>query len=82
MLRNRLYQDNKLTQTSQWPRLNAQFHGSGCSLASAIAAGLAHGLALPIAVTRAEVWLQRCLQNADFPHKNGQAIPRRILGQI
>ena len=56
-------------QTSQWPRLNAQFHGSGCSLASAIAAGLAHGLALPIAVTRAEVWLQRCLQNADFPHK-------------
>lgn len=78
MLRNRLYQDNKLVQTSHWPRLNAQFHGSGCSLASAIAAGMAHGLALPIAVTRAEVWLQRSLQDADFPHINGQAIPRRI----
>lgn len=82
MLRNRLYQDNKLIQTSQWPRLNAQFHGSGCSLASAISAGIANGLPLPIAVTRAEVWLQHSLQNADFPHKNGQAIPRRILGQI
>ncbi|HMY00322.1 MAG TPA: bifunctional hydroxymethylpyrimidine kinase/phosphomethylpyrimidine kinase, partial [Agitococcus sp.] len=76
--RNRLYQDNKLVQTSHWPRLNAQFHGSGCSLASAISAGIANGLPLPIAVTRAEVWLQRSLQNADFPHKNGQAIPRRI----
>lgn len=78
MLRNRLYQDNKLVQTSHWPRLNAQFHGSGCSLASAIAAGMAHDLALPIAVTRAEVWLQRSLQDADFPHVNGQGIPRRI----
>ena len=78
MLRNRLYQANQLLQTSHWPRLAGQFHGSGCSLASAISAEIAKGLSLPIAVTRAEVWLQHCLQHADFPHKNGQAIPRRI----
>jgi hydroxymethylpyrimidine kinase/phosphomethylpyrimidine kinase len=78
MLRNRLYQQGQLVQTSQWPRLAGEFHGSGCSLASAIAAGLAHGLSLPIAVTRAEVWLHHTLQEADFPHAQGQAIPRRI----
>ena len=78
MLRNRLYQQGQLVQTSQWPRLAGEFHGSGCSLASAIAAGLAHGLSLPIAVTRAEVWLHHTLQQADFPHEHGQALPRRI----
>lgn len=78
MLRNRLYQQGQLVQTSQWPRLTGEFHGSGCSLASAIAAGLAHGLPLAIAVTRAEVWLHHTLQQADKPHAQGQSIPRRI----
>lgn len=82
MLRNRLYQQEQLIQTSQWPRLAGDFHGSGCSLASAIAAGLAHGLALPIAVTRAEVWLHRALQHADQPHAQGQLIPKRIQGSV
>ncbi len=34
-------------------------HGSGCSYASAIAAGLAHGLGLVEAVTQAKAWLDR-----------------------
>lgn len=78
MLRNRLYNNGQLQQTSQWPRLPGEFHGSGCTLASAIAAGLALGLSLPIAVTRAEVWLQQTLRAADHPHTGGQAIPRRL----
>ena len=78
LIRNALYVDGKLTQSSQWPRLPSEFHGSGCTLASAIAAGLALGLALPVAVSRAEVWLSHVLQKADLAHLGGQAIPRRI----
>jgi hydroxymethylpyrimidine/phosphomethylpyrimidine kinase len=78
MLSNRLYEHGVLSQSSQWPRLAGEFHGSGCTLASAIAANLARGLSLGIAITRAEVWLHDALQRADFPHEHGQAIPRRI----
>lgn len=40
-------------------------HGTGCSLSSAIAAGLAQGLALPDAVRRAHGWLQGAIAAAD-----------------
>ena len=83
MIHNRLYQHGKLSQSSQWPRLAGEFHGSGCTLASAIAAGLAQGLSLGVAITRAEVWLHEALKNADKPHADGQSIPyrRAFLGR-
>lgn len=40
-------------------------HGTGCSLSSAIAAGLAQGLSVPAAVTRAHGWLQGAIARAD-----------------
>lgn len=40
-------------------------HGTGCSLSSAIAAGLAKGLPLPEAVRRAHLWLQGAIRAAD-----------------
>lgn len=40
-------------------------HGTGCSLSSAIAAGLALGLTVPDAVTRAHAWLQGAIAQAD-----------------
>ncbi|WP_112310038.1 bifunctional hydroxymethylpyrimidine kinase/phosphomethylpyrimidine kinase [Pseudogemmobacter bohemicus] len=40
-------------------------HGTGCSYASAIAAGLAQGLAVPEAVARAHAWLQDAIRAAD-----------------
>ncbi|WP_323716434.1 bifunctional hydroxymethylpyrimidine kinase/phosphomethylpyrimidine kinase [Paracoccus aminovorans] len=40
-------------------------HGTGCSLSSAIAAGLAQGLTVPDAVTRAHGWLQGAIARAD-----------------
>ncbi|MDQ7261813.1 bifunctional hydroxymethylpyrimidine kinase/phosphomethylpyrimidine kinase [Paracoccus sp. PS-1] len=40
-------------------------HGTGCSLSSAIAAGLAQGMAVPDAVTRAHGWLQGAIAAAD-----------------
>lgn len=40
-------------------------HGTGCSLSSAVAAGLARGLALPEAVRAAHAWLQGAIRAAD-----------------
>ena len=39
-------------------------HGTGCTLASAIATGLGQGLALPVAVGRARRYLQEALARA------------------
>lgn len=59
-----------------WPRLTGQFHGSGCSLASAIAARLAHGDAMPEAVATAQGHVQRWLA-ASWQLGCGQRIPAR-----
>jgi hydroxymethylpyrimidine/phosphomethylpyrimidine kinase len=40
-------------------------HGTGCSLSSAIAAGLAQGMDVPQAITRAHHWLQGAIAAAD-----------------
>ena len=40
-------------------------HGTGCSLSSAIAAGLAQGLEVAQSVTRAHGWLQQAIAAAD-----------------
>ncbi|MFN7104927.1 MAG: bifunctional hydroxymethylpyrimidine kinase/phosphomethylpyrimidine kinase, partial [Pseudorhizobium sp.] len=40
-------------------------HGTGCTLSAAIAAGLAQGMALPDAVTRAHAYLQGAIAAAD-----------------
>ncbi|MEI4486977.1 bifunctional hydroxymethylpyrimidine kinase/phosphomethylpyrimidine kinase [Frigidibacter sp. MR17.14] len=48
------------------PRLpTGNTHGTGCTLSSAIAAGLARGLALPAAVAQAHGWLHRAIAGAD-----------------
>jgi len=48
------------------PRLATQnTHGTGCTLSSAIAAGLAQGMALEQAVTRAHAYLQGAIEAAD-----------------
>ncbi|MAC11627.1 MAG: hypothetical protein CMN74_05250 [Sphingorhabdus sp.] len=47
-------------------------HGTGCTLASAIAAGLGEGLALPDAITRARALVRASLRAApDFVADNG-----------
>jgi len=76
-IRHWLYQDKQLISQSIWPRLPAEFHGSGCSLASHIAAHLARGTRLATAVQQSELWLHGCLHRADRPHPDGQRIPRR-----
>ena len=77
-IRHALYVDGVVVSRSVWPRLPAEFHGSGCSLASHIAGLLAQQVELKDAVQRAELWLHRTLRHADQPHATGQRIPKRF----
>lgn len=58
------------TTTGEWifegPRINTKAtHGTGCTLASAIAAFLAQGISLPEAIERARAYLFGAIQNAQ-----------------
>lgn len=79
MLMNRLYRQGVEIYRSETPRLPGEFHGSGCTMASALAAGLAAGLDLEAAVRQAEALLAGALSRADRPRPEGQLIPWRIL---
>ena len=77
-IRNALYINGELISETKCPRLDGEYHGSGCSLASFIAGRLAMGDALNVAVNHAEAWLFGVLKNADSPIEGGQKIPKRF----
>lgn len=60
----------------RWRRLPGSYHGSGCTLASAIAARLAHGDAVPEAVRAAQEFTWRALERGFRPG-SGQTLPWR-----
>ncbi len=59
-----------------WPRLAGEFHGSGCTLASAIAGQLALGRSMEEALHAAQAYCQQALTGA-YPITGGQWIPAR-----
>jgi hydroxymethylpyrimidine/phosphomethylpyrimidine kinase len=59
-----------------WPRLQGEFHGSGCTLASAIAAGLAQGWSMETSLDKSQIYTQQALESA-FAIAAGQLIPQR-----
>jgi hydroxymethylpyrimidine/phosphomethylpyrimidine kinase len=63
-----------------WPRLQGEFHGSGCTLASAIAAGLAQGWSMETSLDKAQIYTQQALESA-FAIAVGQLIPQRTLSE-
>lgn len=73
---NTLHSADGRVERWEWPRLPGSFHGSGCTLASAIAARLAHGDALGPAVDAAQRATQRWL-DASWQLGRGQRIPAR-----
>ena len=62
----------------RWPRLPGAFHGSGCTLASAIAARLALGVALPAALDGAQAYCHAALARA-YAVAPGQLMPQRFI---
>lgn len=75
---NTLYVHGEIVSETRCPRLDGEFHGSGCSLASFIAGRLAQGDQIKQAVHHAETWLFGVLKNAETPVVNGQKIPKRF----
>ena len=61
----------------KWQRLTGEFHGTGCTLASAIAGYLAQGFAMEEALCDGQKWCQRALADA-FSIARGQKIPGRL----
>ncbi|MCO7213827.1 MULTISPECIES: hydroxymethylpyrimidine/phosphomethylpyrimidine kinase [Halomonas] len=60
-----------------WPRLPATFHGSGCTLAAAVATRLAAGESLVQACEQAQVFAWQALAHGWTPGQ-GQSLPRRL----
>ena len=75
---NSLYHADGHVQTDAWDRLSGSYHGSGCTLASAIAALLAYGQDVPTAVREAQNYTYETLKNAFRPGM-GQYIPDRFF---
>ena len=75
---NTLYGKSGVVRTDRWQRLPGTFHGSGCTLASAIAALLANGLDLADAVHEAQEYTWQTLQRAYRPGM-GLLLPDRLF---
>jgi hydroxymethylpyrimidine/phosphomethylpyrimidine kinase len=75
---NTLYDSGGVVREDRWPRLAGSYHGSGCTLASAIAAALANGLRVPEAVRDAQEFTWQALANG-FRAGGGQLIPDRFF---
>ena len=77
---NRLYDVNGLVREDRWPRLPGSYHGSGCTLASAIAAQLAKRQAVPEAAREAQEYTWQTLA-AAFRTGAGQLLPNRFFAR-
>jgi hydroxymethylpyrimidine/phosphomethylpyrimidine kinase len=75
---NVLYAESGVVRSDRWARLAGSYHGSGCTLASAIAAGLAHGLDIGEAVRDAQDFTWQALA-AGFRPGMGQFLPDRLF---
>ena len=75
---NNLYGTSGVVRTDSWRRLEGSYHGSGCTLASAIAAALANGLPLAEGVYEAQEYTWQSLK-AGFRPGMGQFLPDRLF---
>jgi hydroxymethylpyrimidine/phosphomethylpyrimidine kinase len=75
---NTLYRQEGVVRTDSWQRLPGSYHGSGCTLASAIAATLARGFDMADAVREGQEYTWQTLKNA-LRLGMGQQIPDRLF---
>jgi hydroxymethylpyrimidine/phosphomethylpyrimidine kinase len=75
---NTLYDGGGTVRADRWQRLPGSYHGSGCTLASAIAAALAAGRGVPEAVRDAQEYTWQTLA-AGFAPGRGQLLPNRFF---
>jgi hydroxymethylpyrimidine/phosphomethylpyrimidine kinase len=75
---NTLYGQSGVVRSDNWQRLPGSYHGSGCTLAAAIAATVANGLEVAEAVKDAQEYTWQTLKAAFRPGM-GQHIPDRLF---
>ena len=75
---NTLHHRGGVLRSDTWQRLPGSYHGSGCTLASALAANLARGLDIGDAVYEAQDYTWHALSHAFRPGM-GQHIPDRLF---
>ena len=75
---NTLYTASGIVRSDVWQRLAGSYHGSGCTLASAIAATLANGLPVSDGVYEAQEYTWQTLK-AGFHPGMGQYLPDRLF---
>jgi hydroxymethylpyrimidine/phosphomethylpyrimidine kinase len=74
---NTLYSPEGILRRDRWERLPGSYHGSGCTLASAIAGYLASGASIEDAVRNAQDYTWQTLAKGFRPGR-GQFIPDRF----
>jgi hydroxymethylpyrimidine/phosphomethylpyrimidine kinase len=75
---NILYGVEGVLRSDAWQRLPGSFHGTGCTLAAAVAATLANGVSMPDAIRDAQEFTWQSLKAAFRPGM-GQQIPDRLF---
>ena len=75
---NVLYSQEGIVRSNSWQRLPGSYHGSGCTLAAAVAATIAQGLDIAEAVKEAQEYTWQALK-AGFRPGMGQYIPDRLF---
>lgn len=78
---NLWFSDGQYRETFSWERLPGEYHGSGCTLASAVAALIAQGLDPFNAVNEAQDYSWNTLKHAFKISEGGQLIPNRFYWQ-
>lgn len=75
---NTLYAKSGAVRSDRWERLPGSFHGAGATLAAAVAAAVANGLAIPEAVHDAQEYAWQALAAAFRPGM-GHRVPDRFF---
>lgn len=75
---NTLFHEKGIVRSDTWKRLPGSYHGSGCTLASAIAATMARGLDISDAVREAQEYTWQSLKFGFRPGM-GQFVPDRLF---
>lgn len=75
---NRLWRGREKIESYAWPRLEGEYHGTGCTLASACAGFIGHGANVEVAVRDAQQFTWQTVKAARRLGM-GQAIPNRFF---
>jgi hydroxymethylpyrimidine/phosphomethylpyrimidine kinase len=75
---NTVFFDKGIVRSDTWPRLPGSYHGSGCTLASALAATIARGLDISEAAREAQEYTWQTLKFGFRPGM-GQFVPDRLF---